>query len=891
MRTPHKLSGSALPQIHLCKTPPPEAAGPLPGPTVAPPMDPLTMLPARGSMGAAPDSPKSHVTDCSTATALTEAHSDITQSFFTGSNLSLGGLMLGLQPGLSRAPSSLPPPPAAGGPAVSVGTGKASPAPTLLRTGPVLSAFHPASLDPAAGVMGGAGGGLWGHSLAVGTLGGIPEATPARPMAAGSAHAHMLTPTSITRISSQAQGLSSHPSGPCISKQLSKLLTTTVNFRDVNFVTSEVPASVDDLVGLEQSLSHASQPQPPVQRTKLSTGVQKSKLVIILVGLPARGKTFLCNKLLRYLCWLGHSTRHFNVGQYRRRQKGEAELQDATFFDHSNPAGREARQRALEAAMDDMTRWLDSEEGQVAIFDATNSTEERRTYLRSHFHGRWQYLFIESICNDQEVLERNYMNKMKYSPDYHNVPVAQASHLGKSKLDVGDLALEDFRNRIHKYEEVYESITDRRYHFIKLIDMVTGRGHMDINRISGYIPGKLVFFLMQVCKVSLSTVRKIWLTRHGQSEYNKSEKLGGDSSISEAGERYAELLPACLLSRLPAEVEQVSLSVWTSTLKRTIQTARMLPFPKLQWKALDEIDAGVCDGMTYKQIAREMPEEFAARKQDKLRYRYPAGESYLDVVQRLEPVITEIERERECVVIVSHQAVLRAVLGYFMGVPLDDIPSLEIPLHTLIELTPMPDGTMAEQRFRVDIHRGVEQFESIAVGTPIAATGISPPTPRPPPSPAAKPGCEGGQPTASPTAGLGPAGLAPAGEEEAAAAAAPGTPGVKIGRPQGLSSAVAAVATALARPPACAAPGLGPSSGQPSGGPGSSAASAGAAAAGLAGEGGVGAGLLASQCRSSSGGGAALPGVGAAGPLGGLLGGPAASQPGLSLALKADIAA
>ena len=27
---------------------------------------------------------------------------------------------------------------------------------------------------------------------------------------------------------------------------------------------------------------------------------------------------------------------------------------------------------------------------------------------------------------------------------------------------------------------------------------VTGRGHMDINRISGYIPGKLVFFLMQV---------------------------------------------------------------------------------------------------------------------------------------------------------------------------------------------------------------------------------------------------------------------------------------------------------------------------------------------------------------------------------------------------------
>jgi broad specificity phosphatase PhoE len=35
--------------------------------------------------------------------------------------------------------------------------------------------------------------------------------------------------------------------------------------------------------------------------------------------------------------------------------------------------------------------------------------------------------------------------------------------------------------------------------------------------------------------------------------------------------------------------------------------------------------------------------------------RYPAGESYLDVIQRLEPVIIEMEREREYVVVVAHQ--------------------------------------------------------------------------------------------------------------------------------------------------------------------------------------------------------------------------------------------
>lgn len=35
---------------------------------------------------------------------------------------------------------------------------------------------------------------------------------------------------------------------------------------------------------------------------------------------------------------------------------------------------------------------------------------------------------------------------------------------------------------------------------------------------------------------------------------------------------------------------------------------------------------------------------------------------------------------------------------------LQDIPRLEIPLHTLIELTPKPDGKMAEERLKIDIH-------------------------------------------------------------------------------------------------------------------------------------------------------------------------------------------
>ena len=69
------------------------------------------------------------------------------------------------------------------------------------------------------------------------------------------------------------------------------------------------------------------------------------------------------------------------------------------------------------------------------------------------------------------------------------------------------------------------------------------------------------------------------------------------------------------------------MTVWTSTLKRTIDTARFLPsaYSQLQWKALDELDAGVCDGMTYAEIKEQYPVDFDARDEDKYNYRYSGG--------------------------------------------------------------------------------------------------------------------------------------------------------------------------------------------------------------------------------------------------------------------------
>jgi len=231
--------------------------------------------------------------------------------------------------------------------------------------------------------------------------------------------------------------------------------------------------------------------------------------------------------------------------------------------------------------------------------------------------------------------------------------------------------------------------------YIKMIDMVKGEGgQLQVNNISGYLPGRIVFFLVN----SHLAPRPILLTRHGESLHNVRGRVGGDTVLSEDGELYAKKLANFIEKRLKNEK---TATIWTSTLQRTILTATpIVGFPKIQWRALDEINSGVCDGMTYEEIKKIMPEEYESRKKDKLRYRYPRGESYLDVIQRLEPVIIELERQRAPVVVISHQAVLRALYSYFADRPLREVPDMEMPLHTIIEIQMGVTG-VEEKRYKL----------------------------------------------------------------------------------------------------------------------------------------------------------------------------------------------
>ncbi|KAJ9143360.1 Fructose-2,6-bisphosphatase [Pleurostoma richardsiae] len=408
---------------------------------------------------------------------------------------------------------------------------------------------------------------------------------------------------------------------------------------------------------------------------------EDTKICVVMVGLPARGKSYIAAKAQRYLQWLSVPSETFNVGNYRRMAAAQP---PADFFDNRNAEGERARRAAAEAAVADMLQWFRQSKGTVAILDATNSTKDRRKWvLETCNNNGIEVLFVESKCDDEELIMANIRDVKTTSPDY--------------KGQDPEAAALDFRNRIRNYERIYKSLNEDEDEgdltYLKIMNV--GR-QVIINRIRDYLQSRVVYYLMNLH----IRPRSVWLSRHGESLFNLEGRIGGDTLLSARGEQYARKLPALVRNSVG---DDRPLTVWTSTLKRTIATARFLPahYNQLQWKALDELDSGVCDGMTYQEIKDHFPEDFAARDEDKYNYRYRGGESYRDVVIRLEPIIMELERSED-ILIVTHQAVLRCIYAYFMKKDQEKSPWMHVPLHTLIKLTPRAYGT-EEQRWPADI--------------------------------------------------------------------------------------------------------------------------------------------------------------------------------------------
>jgi len=424
----------------------------------------------------------------------------------------------------------------------------------------------------------------------------------------------------------------------------------------------------------------------------METLARDGKIVIGMVGLPARGKTYISRKVARYLNWLGFKCGVFNIGEYRRMICGTKEC-TADFFDPANNEAVKARNECANMALQDLIKFL-NEGGDVAIYDGTNTSIERRTMVKHLLQEKLpshHLMWIESICNDDQIIEANIKKTKLSSPDYKDVETEQAT--------------KDFKERIEQYNKRYEELSkDNDGEDTSYIKLYNVGSQFVMNNITGYIESKVVSFLMNLHIVP----RPIYFTRHGESLFNVEDRVGGDPDLSEKGYKYANKLAQFFSAEKESGRFNEKTNILTSTLKRAVTTANLacgaIKKP-LSLKALDELNSGTCDGMSYAEIAKKWPLEDEERKSDKLRYRYPRGESYLDVIQRIEPMIFEIERSKEPVIVVAHQAVIRCLYAYFSKHDIVEIPYISIPLHTVIKL--LPDTYFAhETNYKIDVETG-----------------------------------------------------------------------------------------------------------------------------------------------------------------------------------------
>jgi len=246
--------------------------------------------------------------------------------------------------------------------------------------------------------------------------------------------------------------------------------------------------------------------------TKSRTISWRKKLVLCLVGLPARGKSYIAYKVVGYLRWRGLRAQLFNVGKHRRSHVQSS--QDATFFDANNVEAQNQRDQLAYEVLESMLDWL-SDGGDVSVFDATNTTNHRRWEVVHHCQNRSPFLrviFIESICDDEQVLQSNYLSKCQNSPDYSSMPLEEA--------------LKDLKKRIANYEKVYEPVNDDHLSYLKLINL---NSKVIANKIHGSLGHLISAYLMSIH----IQPRPIYLVRTGKCE--GEERIPYSQRLSDIG--------------------------------------------------------------------------------------------------------------------------------------------------------------------------------------------------------------------------------------------------------------------------------------------------------------------------------------------------------------------
>ena len=164
---------------------------------------------------------------------------------------------------------------------------------------------------------------------------------------------------------------------------------------------------------------------------------------------------------------------------------------------------------------------------------------------------------------------------------------------------------------------------------------------------------------------------KIFLVRHGETQWNKLGKFQGqvDVALNQRGLAQARDAARAALAWRPA-------ALYSSPLRRTMQVAeevsRKVGLPVTVDPRLMELNLGELEGATSQQMREEWPQVYRSWRENPGETVMPGGESMVQLRERVWQSFLGVEEthsEDEAVLMVSHNFAIRCIISQLLGIP------------------------------------------------------------------------------------------------------------------------------------------------------------------------------------------------------------------------------
>lgn len=178
---------------------------------------------------------------------------------------------------------------------------------------------------------------------------------------------------------------------------------------------------------------------------------------------------------------------------------------------------------------------------------------------------------------------------------------------------------------------------------------------------------------------------KLLLVRHGETQWNKSDRFQGQNDIALNRRGLAQARQtARALAKDPCR------AVYSSPLIRTVQVAEKISQavgrPVFKVDGLKELDLGDLEGVTGEEMRNGWRQVYDAWREDPASVTMPNGESLAQLQDRAWKAFLDLEaahQDGDTLILVSHNFAIRTIVCKLLGVPLANFHKMILSLSSI----------------------------------------------------------------------------------------------------------------------------------------------------------------------------------------------------------------